>query len=195
MKTRHSERKLNNKGFSLMELIVTVAIMIILVGAATATVVMLDSSYVEDAERGIKDYISLARTKSMSVSAKDWYMVITTEDNNYYACVYKVVEKKVEGAGDGSTESVAELIEKQKLGTKITITYRDENTNKSKVVDNNATLELHFDPSTGKINQVIYDDFNQTDDVTSGIGYIGIQRNDYKIDLKVFYNTGKCERE
>ena len=81
------------------------------------------------------------------------------------------------------------------MGAKINITYRAEKSDKANVVDDKATLELHFDPSTGKINQVIYNGLPQTADVTSGIGYIGIQRNDYKIDLKVFYNTGKCERE
>ena len=91
MKISSSEKKLNNKGFSLMELIVVLAIMIVMVGAATVTVSMLDSSYVEDAERGIKDYIALARTKSMSVAAKDWYVSISKEDADYYVSLYKIL--------------------------------------------------------------------------------------------------------
>ncbi|MBQ5918232.1 MAG: prepilin-type N-terminal cleavage/methylation domain-containing protein, partial [Lachnospiraceae bacterium] len=89
MKKTSSKRKLNNRGFSLIELIVTLAIIVILAGAAAVTVSMLDSSYVEDAERGIKDYISLGRTKSMSVSASDWYVTVAKEDADYYVYLYK----------------------------------------------------------------------------------------------------------
>lgn len=198
MKISSSEKKLNNKGFSLMELIVVLAIMIVMVGAATVTVSMLDSSYVEDAERGIKDYIALARTKSMSVAAKDWYVSISKEDADYYVSLYKIVEKEVEDAGVVTSITEEYLVEKKKLGAKISISYgskvdEDDEAITWSDISNGDKVNLHFDPATGKVNSVFHNVASVS--VSSGIGYINITRNDYKINLKVFYNTGKCERE
>ena len=130
MRISNSERKLNNKGFSLMELIVVVAIMIVMVGAAAVTVSMLDSSYVEDAERGIKDYIALGRTKSMSVSAKDWYMSVVKDGSDYYACLYKVVEEPISDNPDAGVEEKVYIVEKKKLGNKLTIEFGTTDDNK-----------------------------------------------------------------
>ena len=122
MKIDSSERKLNNEGFSLMELIVVMAIMIVLAATAAVTVSMLDSSYVEDAERGIKDYISLGRTKSMSVSASDWYVTVGKEGKDYYVYLYKDVKKIVSDGGVDKEITETVLVEKKKIGTKISIT-------------------------------------------------------------------------
>ena len=192
MKIRNSERKLNNKGFSLMELIVVVAIMIVMVGAAAVTVSMLDSSYVEDAERGIKDYIALGRTKSMSVSAKDWYMSVVKDGSDYYACLYKVVEEPISDDPDAGVEEKVYIVEKKKLGNKLTIGFGTTEDNKIDITSTNE-LQLHFDATTGKIKEVKVGPTNFA--TTSGIGNIYITRNDYDIKLKVFFNTGKCERE
>lgn len=191
----YSQKKINNKGFTLIELIVVLAIMVVMVGAATVTVTMLNSSYAEDAERGIKDYISLGRTKSMSIAAKEWYVSITKIDDNYYACLYKVTQ---EVDADGNTNTNTSLIEKNELGNKISIYFavgKDDSGNivDKKLIDDTNELRFYFDPSTGKINNVKYGMNNQS--VTSGIGYVCIARNDYVINLKVFYNTCKCERE
>ena len=196
MKTRHLKMKLNNKGFSLMELIVVIAIVVVLAGAAAVTVSMLDSSYVEDAERGIKDYMSLTRTKSMSVSAKDWYMTIGKESGDYYAYLYKVEEEIVADGGVDKAVDKIQLIDKKKLGSSVSITYsKDKEATSVKSISDTAALELHFDPATGKVNKVVYPGVDSASDLSDGIGYIGIKRNDYSINLKVYYNTGKCERE
>lgn len=192
MKISNSKRKLNNKGFSLIELIVTIAIMGILVGAAVVTVSMLDSSYVEDAERGIKDSLSLARTKSMSVVAKDWYVAIKKESSEYYTYLYKVIEEVVEEGGVDTTVEKDILIEKRNIGKKITIKYGVDKDSMLTVEGTNE-LELHYDSATGKIKEVTYAGSPVT--ISSGLGYLGISRNDYNTVLKVFYNTGKCERE
>jgi prepilin-type N-terminal cleavage/methylation domain-containing protein len=192
MKISNSKRKLNNKGFSLIELIVTIAIMGILVGAAVVTVSMLDSSYVEDAERGIKDSLSLARTKSMSVAAKDWYVAIKKESSEYYTYLYKVIEEVVEEGGVDTTVEKDILIEKRNIGKKITIKYGVDK-DSMRTVEGTNELELHYDSATGKIKEVTYAGSPVT--ISSGLGYLGISRNDYNTVLKVFYNTGKCERE
>ena len=198
MKIRENQRKLNNKAFTLMELIVVVAILIVMAGAAAVTVSMLDSSYVEDSERAIKDYISLGRTKSMSVSAKDWYITISKEGSDYYVSLYKVVEKSA--VIEGVTQQVSEtsLVEQKKLGAKVSVAYSfytSPNTYEMRNIIDTMKLEMHFDPATGKITKVKYGDNENADAVAAGIGYIGLKRNDYDAKLKVFFNTGKCERE
>ena len=192
MKIINSEKKLNNKGFSLIELIVVIAVMAILVGVAMVTASMLDSSYVEDAEMGVKDYIGMARTKSMSVSAKDWYVNISKDGANYYAYLYKTIEERVESGSSVTYTTRTVLVEKRDLGNKITMKYGVA-TDDMKIIDAAMNLELHFDAATGKVCKVIYGGIEQS--VASGIGYIGIKKSDYDITLKVFYNTGKCERE
>lgn len=193
MKIDSSERKLNNEGFSLMELIVVMAIMIVLAATAAVTVSMLDSSYVEDAERGIKDYLAMARTKSMSVAATDWYMSIGKEGSDYYAYIYKVDTKEINTGGVISYEYPESLLEKKKLGAKISITYVNGSGSAVDITSSNK-LKIYFDSATGKVKKIMYGSSEQTMSST-GIGYIGIARNDYDINLKVFYNTGKCERE
>lgn len=174
-----------------MELIVVLAIMTIMVGAATATVSMLDSSYAQDAERGIKDYIALGRAKSMSVAAKKWYVAISEEDETYYAYLYKVVEETVEEGGEIVVNTKEFLIEKKKLGAKVSIFYGKDDT--KQLLGSTNELRLYFNAATGKIENVTVAGSDVGMD--GGIGYITIQRNDYVINLKVFFNTGKCERE
>ena len=60
-------------------------------------------------------------------------------------------------------------------------------------VEGTNELELHYDSATGKIKEVTYAGSPVT--ISSGLGYLGISRNDYNTVLKVFFNTGKCERE
>lgn len=182
MKIRRTGTQLNNKGFSLVELIVVIAIMVVLVAAVVASSSMMDSSYVKDAERGIKDYISTARSKSMSVVAKEWCVKITKEDDSYVVQLIKTVEE------DGELKT--KIVDSYDLGKKIIITFGDQ----MKVgVDETTPLSLYFNSSTGKISKVLYGD--QQCNISSGLGYIGIKCGSYDIVLKVFYNTGKCERE
>lgn len=192
MRISNSERKLNNKGFSLLELIVTIAVMTLLVTIAVLSVAMLDSSYVKDTERGVKDYISMTRTKSMSVAAKDWYMTVSKDGSDYYAHVYKVVEVKVEENGVVTTKDETTEFSKQKLGKKVDVFFGQTTSSFTKITDTKQ-LQIHFDPSTGKVKQLTVGGVVQ--DLSSGIGYLRLVRNDYDINLKLFYNTGKCERE
>ena len=67
-----------------------------------------------------------------------------------------------------------------------------EDDNKIDITSTNE-LQLHFDAATGKIKEVKVGPTSYA--TTSGIGNIYITRNDYDIKLKVFFNTGKCERE
>lgn len=181
------QRQLNNKGFSLVELIVTIAVMGVLIAIAIATSSVQEGSRVSDAEQGISDYVALARTKSMSVAAKEWYMVITKDGNEYRAQIYKTVAE-----GDELKTSV---VYGQPLGSKVEIYYgatKDELDDTALITESNQ-LKIYFNPSTGRAKQVKLGENDK--DITSGLGYIKIVSGTYEATIKVFLNTGKCERE
>lgn len=73
---RQQERQLNNKGFSLMELIVIVAIMAVMIGVASITYNVVKNANVTKAANSIDDLLSLCREKAMTNSAKEWKVVI-----------------------------------------------------------------------------------------------------------------------
>lgn len=183
---KRSRAHLNNKGFSLIELIVVLAIMVVLVAMVFASSSILDGSYVKDAERAVTDYVAMARSKSMSVAAKSWYITVTQEDGEYVIKLYKETE---EGEGEDQ-EKVTQLMESEKLGSKVTMSYGKDT--KTTITSANE-LKMYFDASTGKVKEVKLG--NNKQNINDGIGYIGIVSGTYDITLKVFYNTGKCERE
>lgn len=185
---RNSDRKLNNKGFSLIELIISISILVIVTAIATASYALLDGSYVKDAERGLMDSIALARTRAMSVSAREWKLVITTDaTGSYYAYIYKT-EEITDDAGNTSTNTF--IFEKEELGNKLQIAFGSGD---GSVISSTNQLTFIYDPTTGKVKSVTLGGTPQN--ITSGVGNITITRNDYKAKLKVYYNTGKCERE
>lgn len=181
------QKKLNNGGFSLLELIVVIAIMGVLIAIAVASSSVIDGSRVRDAEQGISDYVSLTRTKAMSVAAKEWYFCVTKDDNEYVARIYKTTEVE-----DSLT---TELVYEYGLGEKVTIYYGSKTTELAEAnkIDSTKPLMIYFNPSTGRATKVKLGDTEE--DIVAGLGYFRIVSGSYDATVKVFLNTGKCERE
>ena len=180
---------IGNKGFSLMELIVVIAIMMVLVAAVFASSSVINSSYVKETGRGIEDYFTTARSKSMSVVAIDWYMEITMEDGEYITKLCKVEETTVSGSTITNTIDV----NKEYYNGKVTVTFDDGSGLGSKVISDSTPLCVYFDSSTGKVKKVTVGGVDA--DITSGIGLIEVVCGDYDLSIKLFYNTGKVEKE
>lgn len=191
MKTKsvssHLNRGINNKGFSLMELIVVIAIMAVFVAVAIASSSILSTSNVKEVEQGIEDYVTMARTKSMSVSAKEWYMMVTVEDGDYVTKLCKTVEESV---GE-TTELKTVEVDENDYNNSVTVTFKDGVS--SWVIDEATPLCIYFDSATGKASKVTVAGTNAS--IANGIGRIEISDGSYDIVMKIFYNTGKCERE
>lgn len=187
MKTKRTSSHLNNRGFSLMELIVVISIMVVLVAVAIASSSVMDSSYVKEVERGVEDYITMARSKSMSVSAKEWYMMITVEDGDYVTKLCKTTEETV-----GETTEIKTVdVDKNEYNSEVEVTFSDGVNTWD--IDETMPLCIYFDSATGRVKKVTIGGSDA--DITNGIGRIGISSGSYDIVMKLFYNTGKCERE
>lgn len=182
-----SNLNIKNKGFSLIELIVVIAIMVVFTAIVVISSSVIDSSRVKEAERGIDDYVSLARSKSMSVSAKSWYMELTTEDGEYVTKLCMVEE--VDDGGVNVEKTID--VDRDTYSSKISVSFKDDTT--SYDIDNEEPLRIYFSPSTGKVSKITVGVDNA--DISSGIGHITINSQSYSATLKFFYNTGKIERE
>jgi len=189
MKTNSTTTHLNNGGFSLIELIVVMAIMVAVVAGVFASVTLVDSSYAKEVQRGVEDYVDLTRTKSMSVSAKEWYMTVTVEDDVYATILNKVEEVVVEEGVD--PELVTTSVDKESFNSRASVAFDDGAGGKP--ITEDMPLDIYFSASTGKISKVTVGGAQA--DLSNGIGRIIITSGDYEVVLKLFYNTGKCEKE
>lgn len=111
-KTRHVRRH-NNKGFSLVELIVTIMIMAIISGGAITSVSVIYNASTERAAETLCSMMKLARQKAIALgddtgSEKITVFLTISQDaeNDYYANIYSLVQ----GAPS------ATLLKSEKLG-------------------------------------------------------------------------------
>ena len=88
----------NNKGFSLLELLVVVAIMAVLTGIISITYRTVNKSNVNKAASIVDDYLSLAREKAKTVSAYEWNMTISVGDDGTEVSYVKKAEKESDKA-------------------------------------------------------------------------------------------------
>ncbi len=70
----------NNAGFSLVELIVVVALMGLLIGGTLITYYTISSHNIDKAKGYIEDSLNEVRSRAMTTQAKSWEVVITSED-------------------------------------------------------------------------------------------------------------------
>lgn len=189
MKTKKAfvHLNMNNRGFSLLELIVVIAVMAILVGVVVASSSMLDSSYVKEVERGIEDYVNMAKSKSMSVSAREWYVELTVYKGEYVTRLCRTEETE---AGE-ETKLRTVTVDEESYNNRATVTFDDGVS--ARAISASAPLCIYFDNATGRVSRITVGGVEA--DMSSGIGTIAIGSGSYDIVLRLFYNTGKCERE
>ncbi len=180
LQLKNRKECIGDKGFSLIELIVTITIMVIFVAVVIISSSVIDTSRVKEVERGIDDFANMARSKSMSVSAKAWYMEVTTVDGEYVTRLCKVED-----------DDTVTIVDGEVYNSRVSVSFNSGST--TAVINDMSPLRVYFDPATGKVSKISVG----TDDIktTGGIGRVIIDSDTYDVTLKFFYNTGKIERE
>lgn len=184
MAHRKFRGKLNNKAFSLVELIVVVMIMGILTAGVSVTVSVIYNANVENAAERLVMQIDKARTETLTSQDESVYLkVFLDTDNNYYASVCR-----------GTGLSSDEVISSQKLGsdsfsvnfiptaegTEASINIRGPY---SDTVGAGTSLILSFDKATGGIKPYT----GTTDTFVSDVVIAG---NDLA-DVIIIHETGR----
>ena len=166
MNTRDRKCIWNEKGFSLVELIIVIAIMAVVIGTVFFSVSMVFSANAKACCNNLQRAIADCKVTTMGKS-EAWLMLYRDNDNRIYCQMYyneAVIENDAEGnpkvkkddAGNVIMKAVPANEEPQKIGgnrVEITYIYTDEYKNEKpssdlkKGVENGITIA--FDRSSG----------------------------------------------
>ena len=143
-------KKLNNKGASLIELIVVIAIIAVLLSAGFVAFSVLNTSNIKNATRTTKTYIEKTRTNTMSVMADEWYFEVTKPDGSYQLQVCKVLTE----GDDPTVEESKTLTEKATLSLIVGDTTTE--------LDADDVLKIKFNSASGGVSSVELNGVKQT---------------------------------
>ena len=130
--------KLNNDGYSLVELIVIMGIIAAIIGVMSLSITLMFSKDAEAMARIVDDELSDVRSMAMSV-AGDFEYVLHVDSSNPKGC-YVQINK------DGSLHRQYAL----KKGISVTATDNSGNS----IIDGSGDIKFTFDKSNGSIKQV-----------------------------------------
>lgn len=163
MSTRDRKCNWNEKGFSLVELIIVIAIMAVVIGTVVFSVSMVFSTNAKACCNNLQRAIADCKVTTMGKS-EAWLVLYRDDDNRIYCQMYyneAVIENDAEGnpkvkkddAGNVIMEAVPANEEPQKIGgNRVEITYIDADGNEHPDLPteaNKATFTIAFDRSSG----------------------------------------------
>lgn len=174
--------KLNNKGATLIELIIIIAIIAVLVSGSIVAFTVLNSSNLKQAVRTTGSYLGTARTKAMSVVADEWYFLLKQDGENCYAEVYKVYT-------NDDDEQVVEKIEEKDLGVRVaaSLISDDDETD----IEDGDELKIKFSQSSGSVSSVDINgtEFNPTENMIT----IRFLSGSKEMSVDLYFVSGKVE--
>lgn len=144
------KEKNSNKGFTLIELIVVVAIMAILTGAFAMSFTLVSRQRVANAASSTKQMLQLAQTYSKSKNVC-FVKIVGSSDGGANLYIYTRDSASPEGSeeyGDGPAEI------NRRITTKITYTSVDGSSAVVKTVMPGEEYRIEFDRSTGGFKEV-----------------------------------------
>ena len=169
-----------NKGFSLIEMLVVIAIMGILIGVSFATLGLIQAGNMTNVTKSIATGIQETRQKTMTQNLSyGWSFSVNTDADGR---VSMTVTKKT-AASEAPVNTVTEL--------KKCSLYYTENTGAERQI---TDFVMTFDASTGAIKSFDYTIAGGgTATQTSGTGTIRAEHGNKESELVIFFATGKYE--
>ena len=179
-------KQLDNKGFSLLELLIVMAIIVVVSVATTVSLSVISKGNAKKVNKNLYSTLSSLKTTTMSKTG-DWYMEVKKSGNQYEINTYRVTEVKDADGKVTGTETTLE--ESYKCSSsRISIAYK---TNLKS--DDNNSIKISFSRSDGSCNKVESSDGTNLLDSTKygnkGTFVISVSKNIYESTL--WYKTGR----
>lgn len=167
-----------NKGYTLVELIVVIAILAVATAAILIGMNLVSSKNADKASKLIKDILIQTRTKTLSINA-DWQAVIRNDNGELFMIVLK----------DGVED------EKEEIGTRIEIQY-DNLSDAGGYVEEGCELIIEFKKTTGEIQDILYGmKYGEKESILSSEFRLLISGSDNTETLSLWKDTGKVTYE
>lgn len=178
-----NQRQLNNKGFSLLELLIVIAIMVIAGAIVIIGISVISQSDGKKVSKNLYSSIVSLRSSTMSVNA-DWYMTVEREDGLYCVKTYR----------DGN------VVQSYSGGSKVSMKF--ETNGVTYDVDDDTLITIKYRKDNGAFEKVVIDKNgtpeNTTDDIdglagTTGVFTVTAGNTDYSVTM--WYKTGRITTE
>lgn len=189
MRTQTKKHR-NNLGFSLLELMVGVAIMAVMLGAGLTTYRIVSRTNVKKATKYIDDTLTLAREKARTISAQEWNMTIDATGDSVYVQVIRINQEE-----NGSYTST--VMSQSRLPENIDVRIIDAYGNATYLSNKPGDMKyvsFAFTPLIGSVSKIYYDkDTTHYLDLTQG-GFCDIEAyygNKKSKSVRIYFVTGK----
>lgn len=187
-----------NKGFSLIEIIVVIAMMGILIGVGMQVFGLVENGYVKSGANDIASILKKAEYNAQAVAAKEWVMEIKRSGDTYTAALNKITL-------DNSGNEVSTEVDSKTLEGKVDIKF----TGKFKinplidiVIADGDTLSFTFDKESGEVISVklVSSTVGTKEYTGSGLdasagsenmGTLTISSRNHKKKIDIYWSTGK----
>ncbi len=182
----NTNKKLNNKGFSLIELLVAIALMGILVGLAAYSITVMRAGDTKRASKTMSGEIAAMRSNTLAVAA-DWQYEIVNDDGTYKLYTYKN----------------GEVHDYTNLGARLKLYYISKEGGAETEIAKDTKLIIKFVQGSGKVGgmyTVSSGDMNVMSDITTAStvtdrkGYCTLKATNATgggaEDFKLYYETG-----
>lgn len=176
--------KRNNKGFSLLELMVVVAIMAILTGITTITYRTVNNSNVNKAASVVDDYLSLAREKAKTVSAYEWNMTISVGDKE---TLVSYVKKTMTPSGAVKED----IMDSKSLPKNVKFRIIDDAGSEIKLEGTVSRISIAFNSLTGSVSKVYFSDGSSIDIKDKSYCDITAYYKNKSRSVRLYFVTGK----
>lgn len=167
------KRRSDNRGFSIIEVIVVVAIMAVMAGAVSVAYTVVKNANVTKASRAIDDLITTCREKAMTNSAKEWKVVIDDK-----------TAKVVKVDWDGNEE----IIESKSIPSNVDVYVTEDGI--SNFYASDAPVSISFKLLSGEVSSV-YTPAQTIKGSGSNCGIVADYKNKKQSTITLYYATGK----
>lgn len=175
----------NNKGFSMIEIIVVLAIVAVLTSVVSMSVGFIFGLDAKECAQELDDYLKMTKTSALSKDAQELRIYQQASDKKYYV---DFIEYSFKDVG-GNRQLVSNTLRNECIGKEtVTIEYiLTDSSGLKKTIDDSHSITIGYDRSTGAFQKVKENDIVTTKYCSSII----ITRGSKEYILELVPETGK----